>query len=58
MLSDVMQSSMVLGFLCGGGEVVSGLVMHLSPRVMGHTMYVLVCVYGGVFGVLDKVLLK
>ena len=48
----VMQSSMVLGFLCGGGKVVSGLVMHLSPRVMGYTMYVLAYLYGAICGVL------
>jgi hypothetical protein len=48
----VMQSSMVLGFLCGGGKVVSGLTMHLSPRVMGYTMYVLAYLYGAICGVL------
>jgi hypothetical protein len=41
---------MVLSLLCGGGKVVSGLTMHLSPRVMGYTMYVLAYLYGGVCG--------
>ena len=50
----IMQSSMVLGFLCGGGMVVGGLTMHLSPRVMGYTMYALAYLYGGVCGVLYR----
>ena len=50
MFPTCIQSSMVLGFLCGGGKVVSGLTMHLSPRVMGYTMYVLAYLYGAIWG--------